>query len=95
MLILPIAPHLSFDRAVVLAEGAEVDLYPTTRLDVVLCVDGMEPVPLKTAIVFTSVLISSPCTCCVLVKNYFYRDLAAMMQRNPILEMKKMTESQT
>jgi hypothetical protein len=21
--------------------------------------------------------------------NYFYRDLAAMMQRNPILEMKK------
>lgn len=90
MLILPIAPHLSFDRAVVLAEGAEVDLYPTTRLDVVLCVDGMEPVPLKNG---DRVHVRANKQSLHMLRfgepNYFYRDLAAMMQRNPILEMKK------
>ncbi|NLG41455.1 MAG: NAD(+)/NADH kinase, partial [Chloroflexi bacterium] len=47
MLILPIAPHLSLDRAVVLAEGAEVNLFPTINHDVVISIDGMAPVLLE------------------------------------------------
>lgn len=90
MLILPIAPHLSFDRAVVLAEGAEVDLYPTSNHDVVLSVDGITPIPLKDG---DHVHIRNNPQSLHMLRfgepNYFYRDLAAMMQRNPILEMKK------
>ena len=90
MLILPIAPHLSFDRAVVLAEGAEVDLYPTSSHDVVLSVDGITPISLKDG---DHVHIRNNPQSLHMLRfgepNYFYRDLAAMMQRNPILEMKK------
>ena len=90
MLILPIAPHLSFDRAVVLAEGAEVDLYPTSNHDVVLSVDGITPISLKDG---DHVHIRNNPQSLHMLRfgepNYFYRDLAAMMQRNPILEMKK------
>lgn len=90
MLILPIAPHLSFDRAVVLAEGAEVDLYPTINHDVVLSIDGMDPVPLKNG---DRIHIRANQQSLNMLRfgepNYFYRDLAAMMQRNPILEMTK------
>ncbi len=42
ILISPIAPHLSMDRSMVLAEGAtvEVIITPDTTIDVVLTVDG-------------------------------------------------------
>lgn len=88
MLILPIAPHLSLDRAVVLAEGAEVNLYPTIQHDVVVSIDGMDPVPL---VVGDRIHIRANQQSLHMVRfgesNYFYRDLAAVMQRNPILEM--------
>jgi len=47
MLILPIAPHVSLERAVVLAEGAEVTLRAQCDHEAVLSVDGMEPVSLN------------------------------------------------
>lgn len=90
MLILPIAPHLSLDRAVVLVEGAEVDLYPTIQHDVVVSIDGMNPVTLEDG---DRIHIRANQQSLHMVrfgeKNYFYRDLAAVMQRNPILEMEK------
>jgi len=44
MLVLPIAPHLSLDRAVVLAEGAVVNLRAISDFEVVLSVDGTTPI---------------------------------------------------
>ncbi len=90
ILILPIAPHLSLDRAVVLAEGAEVNLFPTIKHDVVISIDGMTPVLLQDG---DRVHILSNHHSLYMVRfgehNYFYRNLAAVMQRNPILEMEK------
>ena len=88
MLILPIAPHLSLDRAVVLAEGAEVNLFPTINHDVVISIDGMAPVLLEDG---DRVHILANQHSLYKVRfgepNYFYRNLAAVMQRNPILKM--------
>mgnify|MGYP001243310623 CR=1 FL=1 len=90
MLILPIAPHLSLDRAVVLAEGAEVNLFPTIKHDVVISIDGMEPVLLEDG---DRVHIRANQHSLYMVRfgepNYFYRNLAAIMQQNPILETEK------
>lgn len=90
MLILPIAPHLSLDRAVVLAEGATVNLHPTIKHDVVLSIDGMYPVQLQEG---DRIKIQANQQSLLMVRfgepNYFYRDLASVMQRNPILETEK------
>jgi NAD+ kinase len=90
MLILPIAPHLSLDRAVVLAEGAKVNLYPAIKHDVVISIDGMDPVLLNDG---DRVHIQANEHSLYMVRfgepNYFYRNLAAVMQRNPILKTDK------
>ena len=90
ILILPIAPHLSLDRAVVLAEGAEVNLFPTIKHDVVISIDGMAPVMLENG---DRVRILANQHSLHMVRfgepNYFYRNLAAVMQQNPILETEK------
>jgi len=87
MLVLPIAPHLSLDRAVVLAEGAEVTLRAQCDHEAVLSVDGMGPVLLKST---DFIHIAANQTSLRMVRfgepNYFYRRLAAMMQNNPILK---------
>lgn len=44
ILLVPIAPHMSFDRAIVLAEGTEVSITVQTRHDAVLSADGQPPV---------------------------------------------------
>ncbi len=90
ILIIPIAPHLSLDRGVVLAEGAAVNLYPTIQHDVVISIDGMDPVLLEEG---DRVHIYANRHSLQMVRfgeaNYFYRNLAAVMQRNPILELEK------
>jgi NAD+ kinase len=45
MLLIPIAPHLSVDRAVVLSEGASVSIMVKSE-NTVLSVDGQAPMPL-------------------------------------------------
>lgn len=42
ILVLPVAPHLSMDRPIVLSQGATVDVFPVinARTDVVVSVDG-------------------------------------------------------
>jgi NAD+ kinase len=84
ILIVPIAPHLSVDRAVVLSEGAAVSILIQTE-NVVLSVDGQEPVGLaendhvdvRTA-EYTAqfVRFGDP--------GYFYRNLTAHMHQNSI-----------
>lgn len=87
MLVLPIAPHLSLERAVVLAEGAEVCLHAQCDHEAILSVDGMSPVTLKPE---DEVRIkANPNSLCMVrfgEPNYFYSRLAAMMQNNPILK---------
>ena len=88
MLVLPIAPHLSLDRAVVLAEGAVVNLRATSDFEVVLSIDGMTPITIGPE---NSIRVSANKKSLRMVRfgeaNYFYRDLAGLLQRNPILAM--------
>ena len=88
MLVLPIAPHLSLDRAVVLAEGAVVNLRAISDFEVVLSIDGTTPLSVNPE---NSVRITANKKSLRMVRfgepNYFYRDLADLLQRNPILEM--------
>lgn len=90
MLILPIAPHLSLDRAVVLAEGAMVNLYPTFKHQVIISVDGMKPVVMNED-EYVRVQVNEHSLYMVRFgeANYFYRNLAAVMQHNPILGTEK------
>jgi NAD+ kinase len=83
ILLVPIAPHLSVDRAVVLAEGSSVSI--TVHSDgVVLSVDGQLPINLldddrvdvrigEDTVKF--VRFGAP--------DYFYRNLTAHMNTNP------------
>jgi NAD+ kinase len=87
MLVIPIAPHLSLDRAVVLAEGAVVNLRAISDFEVVLSIDGTTPLPIGPE---DSIRITANRRSLRMVRfgepNYFYRDLAGLLQRNPILE---------
>lgn len=86
MLLLPIAPHLSLDRAVILAEGAEVYLRAVSPNDAVLSVDGLPAVPVTkndrvrlrvNPFSLTMLRFGEP--------NYFYRALSDVLYKNPIL----------
>lgn len=86
MLVLPIAPHLSLDRAVVLAEGAVVNLRAISDFEVVLSIDGTTPLTISPE---NSIRITGNKKSLLMVRfgepNYFYRDLADLLQKNPIL----------
>jgi NAD+ kinase len=84
ILLVPIAPHLSVDRAVVLSEGASVSIVVNSE-NSVLSVDGQPPTPLMeddhvnvTAADVTAqfVRFGDP--------GYFYRNLTAHMNENSI-----------
>jgi NAD+ kinase len=87
ILLIPIAPHLSVDRAVVLSEGTSVSLR-LTEGEGVMSVDGQIPVGLAEndlvevrAGDFTTrfVRFGDP--------GYFYRNLTAHMNQNPSIGM--------
>lgn len=84
ILITPVAPHLSFDRAVILPEGASVKISTTSDHEAVVSVDGHPPALLHngdyvivTASDFTIkfVVFQDP--------GYFYRNLRNYMEQNP------------
>ena len=83
ILLVPIAPHLSVDRAVVLSEGTSVSI--TLRGgDAVLSVDGQIPVGLAEGDVvdvcageYTARFVRFG------DRGYFYRNLTAHMNQNP------------
>ena len=83
ILVVPIAPHLSFDRAVVLSEGTSISI--TLRSgDAVLSVDGQIPVGLAEGDV---VEVCAGEYAAQFVRfgdpGYFYRNLTAHMNQNP------------
>jgi len=83
ILLVPIAPHLSVDRAVVLSEGTSVRIL-VTEGDAVLSVDGQMPIPLAEG---DSVDVRAGEYTARFVRfgdpGYFYNTLTAHMNQNP------------
>jgi NAD+ kinase len=84
ILLVPIAPHLSVDRAVVLAEGSYVSITIKSE-NTVLSVDGQPPTPLMeddrvdvraAEVTAQFVRFGDP--------GYFYRNLTAHMNENSL-----------
>jgi NAD+ kinase len=84
ILLVPVAPHLSIDRAIVLAEGSEVTITVHTDHQAVICIDGQEPVPMQDGDQ-VHVLASKHTVQFVRIQDpgYFYRNLTPHMNRNP------------
>lgn len=89
ILIVPIAPHLSVDRAVVLAEGSSVSINISSE-NAVLSVDGQVPIGLVEddrveihAAEYTAQFVRFGDA------GYFYRNLTAHMNQNPSFGMSR------
>lgn len=90
ILLVPVAPHLSIDRAIVLSEGSSVSITVHTDHQAVLSIDGQSPIELKN-------------DDCVEVRagehnvhfirfqdpGYFYRNLTPHMNQNPSIGLLK------
>ena len=89
MLIVPIAPHLSVDRAVVLAEGSSISIDVKSE-NAVLSVDGAIPTGLAED---DRVDIHAAGNTAQFVRfgdaGYFYRNLTAHMNQNPAIGMSR------
>ena len=85
ILLVPIAPHLSFDRAVVLSEGSSVSI-SLRGGDAVLSVDGQIPIGLAEGDV-VDVRAGEYVAQFVRFgdRGYFYRNLTAHMNQNPLV----------
>ena len=86
ILLVPIAPHLSVDRAVVLSEGASVSIALRDGSEAVLSVDGQVPVPLADN---DQVEVRLGDYAARFVRfgdpGYFYRNITAHMNQNPAI----------
>ncbi len=86
ILLVPIAPHLSVDRAVVLSEGAVVTIAVCDNSDAVLSVDGQIPIGLANNDVVEVRAGDYPAQ---FVRfgdpGYFYRNLTTHMNQNPAI----------
>ena len=90
ILIVPISPHLCLDRAIVLSQGASLQIHVRTEHQAILNMDGMEHVELQDADdVF--VRMSQRVTRFVRVQEpvYFYRNLTSRMSKNPSADKAK------
>ncbi len=84
ILIMPVAPHLSVDRAVVLHEGSWVRVEIHMDHQAALSVDGQAPVPLKDG---DQIEVRASEHSIFFVRfeeaDYFYHNLTAHMNTNP------------
>jgi NAD+ kinase len=91
---MPVAPHLSVDRAVVLSEGATVCIRVQTKHEAVVSVDGHEPLALTSG---DTVQVSANQKSLHMVRfqdpGYFYRNLTAYMEHNPSTSIKTHDQS--
>jgi NAD+ kinase len=86
ILLVPVAPHLSIDRAIVLAEGSYVSITVKTEHQAVMSIDGQSPIPLQdedrvearaSDHTVKFIRFQDP--------GYFYRNLTPHMSQNPSL----------
>ncbi len=84
ILLVPIAPHLSIDRGIVLAEGSSVAIKVHTAHQAVLSVDGQLPIDLMDGDC-VNVRASNHRLAFVRFQDpgYFYRNLTPHMNQNP------------
>lgn len=84
ILLVPIAPHLSIDRGIVLAEGSSVAIEVHTSHQAVLSVDGQLPIDLMDGDC-VNVHASSHQLQFIRFQDpgYFYRNLTPHMNQNP------------
>jgi len=89
ILLMPVAPHLSVDRAVVLAEGASICITVRTEHEAVVSVDGQEPLSMTSG---DCVHVTANEKSLHMIRfqdpGYFYRNLTAYMEHNPLLSVK-------
>lgn len=85
-LIVPVAPHISFDRSIILPEGARVVIRVNTSHQAVLSADGQPPIILEDG---DWVEVSASKYSVPFVRfqdaGYFYRNLNKYMEQNPLL----------
>jgi len=96
ILVVPVAAHLSFDRSLVLSEGAVIEIVvsPETQADVVLNIDGEVVTDLQAndaVVVQASDYLSRFVR--LRDKNYFYRSILDRME--PRLPTRRVPEEQT
>ena len=84
ILLVPVAPHLSIDRAIVLAEGSFVSIIVKTDHQAVLSIDGQHPIELADGD-RVDVRASNYRVQFVRIQDpgYFYRNLTPHMYNNP------------
>ena len=84
ILIVPVAPHLSMDQAVILPAGACVNFYPSSDHQAVMSIDGHAPVSLKNED-RVAIMASENQVKFVVFQDpgYFYRNLSHYMEQNP------------
>lgn len=84
ILIIPVAPHLTVDRAIILSEGAQVTFTAHTDHEAVMSVDGQTPMPLLDG---DDVLVGASELTARFVRfqdpGYFYANITAYMEQNP------------
>jgi len=84
ILLVPVAPHLSVDRAIVLHEGSQVRITVRTDHQASLSMDGQEPVSLEDR---DAVVVHASEDVVRFVRfqepDYFYRNLTSRMDQNP------------
>jgi NAD+ kinase len=84
ILLVPVAPHLSIDRAIVLAEGATVTVTVHTDHQAIICIDGQPPIQIKDGDQI-HIRASDHTVQFVRIQDpgYFYRNLTPHMYKNP------------
>lgn len=90
ILLVPLAPHLSLDRAIVLAEGSSVSITVETDHQAVLSVDGQIPIEFLNGD-RVDVRASDHTLKFVRIQDpgYFYRNLTPHMYQNPSIGNQK------
>jgi NAD+ kinase len=86
ILIIPLAPHLSVDRGIILPEGAKVTITALTNHEAVLSVDGQSPV---TVLDGDEIDVEASSFAASFIRfsadpGYFYSNLTHYMEQNPV-----------
>lgn len=84
MLIVPVAPHLTLDRAIILSEGSSVTITASSNHEVVLSADGQEAILVEKD---DFVRVESSPNNVSFIRfhdpGYFYRNLNRYIEQNP------------
>jgi len=85
ILLMPVAPHLSIDRGILLAEGSQITMTVQTTHEAVLSVDGSSPIAMLPGD-RVSAAAGDHTVSFVRFEDpgYFYRNLTRYMERNPV-----------